>query len=83
MTSTSIPHAIKYIMDGNFETLKQLDDEQIKKCDNLGRSALHAACYKGNVEILNYLLKERDFDKNQSDKDGKTVVHYCCGAEWK
>ena len=83
MTSTSIPHAIKYIMDGNFETLKQLDDEQIKKCDNQGRSALHAACYKGNVEILNYLLKERDFDKNQSDEHGKTAVHYCCGAEWK
>ena len=83
MTPNTQILAIKYIMENDFESLKQLDDEEIKKCDNLGRSAIHAACYKGNVEILNYLLKERDFNKDQSDKDGKTAVHYCCGTEWK
>ena len=82
MNPTTEILAIKYIMENDFESLKQLDDEEIKKCDNVGRSAIHAACYKGNVEILNYLLQQRNFDKDQTDNEGKNPVHYCCGMEW-
>jgi len=35
----------------------------------------------GAMEILEYLLKKQDYDINEQDKDGKTLLHYACEKE--
>ena len=52
-----------------------VDAKATEILDNLGRSALHLACFENNATALEYLLK-RGFDINMRDSEGKTVLDY-------
>jgi ankyrin repeat protein len=45
--------------------------------DHLGRSIIHFAAQRGNIEILRSLIDiNSDIDINCKDRDGQTVLHY-------
>ena len=81
-TDPKTPVAVQAALDLDFDKLKSLSDHEIKIKDNLGRAAIHAAAYKGNEEILAYLLHERHLDKDLKDNNGATPLVYACGFQW-
>ena len=86
MTVTT-PHAITYTLNGDFESIKAMNSQSFIEKDNLGRNAIHAACFKGYHAILTYMLTELGDSGKEAglttDFDGNTPAHYCCGREWK
>ena len=86
MTATT-PLAITYVLNGDFESIKAMNSQSFIEKDNLGRNAIHAACFKGYHLILNYMLTELDDSEKEAgltdDNNGNTPFHYCCGTEWK
>ena len=48
-----------------------------QSCENIrGLSALHSACECGHLEIVRYLLEERNYDIELRDKVGNAPIHY-------
>ena len=60
--------------------LSGFSDDELTITDSMGRTALHAAAYKGYVKILVMLLNKVPSLKDERDSTGKTPVHYA--AEW-
>ena len=48
------------------------------KCSQSGRTALHVACLKGDVQLFDWLLSHPDIDVNATDNIGRTALHYLC-----
>ena len=48
------------------------------KCSESGRTALHVACFNGDVQLSDWLLSHPDIDVNARDNEGKTALHYLC-----
>ena len=40
-----------------------------------GNAALHAACYRGHLDIITHLL-DNGAEKNVADDDGDTPLHF-------
>lgn len=78
--------AIEAVFSGDFGALKNLTIEQLKERDDFGRTAIHAACFKGNKEFLNYMIIKLGNDAlsevNVCDNKGNNPAHYCCGLPW-
>ena len=62
--------------------------ENVLEKDIHGRTAIHAACYLGKSEILNYMINL--FNENEkkeialiNDNDNCNPAHYACGMKWK
>ena len=77
--------AIEYVLTNKFDELKSLTNEQLTEVDENGRNAIHAACFKGNVEFLNYIIEKlgdnvKEYIDNVDNK-GNTAAMYCCGIE--
>ena len=69
------------------DNIKLMNMNDFKQCDNLGRNAIHAACFKGYSEMLKYMLNSfSDSEKiqiaNKTDNNGCTPAHYSCGLSW-
>ena len=49
--------------------------------DESSSTALHYACYCGNIDAAKILINERsnDINLNIQNKYGKTILHYACG----
>ena len=45
------------------------------------RTPIHIACCKGNLQIVQYLVKERHWDLQCEDSDGLTPLHHACGCQ--
>jgi ankyrin repeat protein len=43
-------------------------------CNNDGRSVLHAAAWKGNVDCVDWLLANTAFDIDSTDNNGVTAL---------
>ena len=72
------PVAITAVFSGNIDTLKALTADDFKKTDELGRTAIHAACYKGTTPMLEHMIaalgdKAREVCDKQ-DNDGVTAA---------
>ena len=63
--------------------LSGFSDDELTITDSMGRTALHAAAYKGYVKILVMLLNKFPSLKDERDSTGKTPVHYAAGMEWE
>lgn len=49
----------------------------LRTVDAEGRSMLHFAAQRGNVPVIEYLIRAaKDFNINHSDNRGRTVLHY-------
>lgn len=48
------------------------------KCSESGRTALHVACFNGDIQLYNWLLSHPDIDVNARDNEGNTALHYLC-----
>tara|TARA_B100000674_G_C37728472_1_gene863180 strand:- start:628 stop:942 length:315 start_codon:yes stop_codon:yes gene_type:complete len=83
----NIPYVITAVFNNDLNAIKDMSVEQLIEKDNMGRNAGHAACHKGYFEILTYLLKDAPIagrcNPDDTDNDGHTMAHYCCGLEWK
>ena len=79
--------AINAVFSGDFDSLKTLSIEQLKERDDFGRNAIHAACFKGNKEMLDYMIGKLGNDAQSEakvcDNKGNTSAHYCCGTKWE
>ena len=51
------------------------------KCSESGRTALHVACFNGDVQLSDWLLSHPDIDVNARDNEGKTALHYLCKSD--
>ena len=78
--------AIQYVFENNFDKLKELTLIQLEEQDENGRTACHAACFKGYPDMLNYMIEKFGDDAKRfcdiKDNNGQTAVHYACGIEW-
>lgn len=78
--------AIEAVLSGNFDALKNLTIVQLKERDDHGRNAIHAACFKGYNEMVDYMIaklgNEAESEANVCDNKGNTSAHYCCGIKW-
>ena len=41
-------------------------------------TALHVACFNGDIQLYDWLLSHLDIDVNARDNEGKTALHYLC-----
>lgn len=83
----SYPNSICCVFSNDFETLKKLSIDELKQCDDMGRNVLHAICYKGNSEMINYVLQKFGNDardmSNSEDNKGRRPAHYASGLTWE
>ena len=79
--------AINSVFENKFDELKKLSVEQLKESDNQGRTAVHAACFKGNQQMLEYMIEQFGDEAREicdiQDNNGKTAAHYACGSDWE
>ncbi len=77
------PNATNYILfhaaqGGDLETIKYLlslpESIDINKKNDLGESFILWAAYSYNVQVMKYLLDEKQFNLNEKDNDGMTVL---------
>uniref|UniRef100_A0ABD2WWG8 Uncharacterized protein n=1 Tax=Trichogramma kaykai TaxID=54128 RepID=A0ABD2WWG8_9HYME len=79
-------HIICYRSNGRLATtFFRINDEfnqtvQIDARDNEGRTALHAAIFNGNINLVHILLS-RGASPNSADKNGFTPLHFVCQRE--
>lgn len=79
--------AINAVFNNDFDNIKNMNIDDYKQCDDLGRNAIHAACFKGYSQILIYMLNSfSDSEKteiaNKMDNYGNTPAHYASGQSW-
>jgi ankyrin repeat protein len=43
-----------------------------------GMTMLHNACVRGKLEVVQFLVEQKDFDINQKDENHNTALHYAC-----
>ena len=55
-------------------------EENVNKANHAGITALHAACRRGNVVMVNILLRITGIDINQTDNHGNTPLHSACAG---
>ncbi|OZJ03373.1 hypothetical protein BZG36_04490 [Bifiguratus adelaidae] len=48
----------------------------VDQADSLGVTALHLACFRGNLEMVYVLIGEYQANTHVSDKNGETPLHY-------
>ena len=81
------PFSIDCVFSDNFDELKKLNVDELKECDDIGRNVFHAACSKGNIEMLNYLIEKLGSESrllvNSRDNRGATPAHYASGLDWE
>lgn len=82
----SVGKAIQCVFNDDLDGLKKLSIEEIKETDEQGRTALHAACFKGNPKLLVYMIKKLGDEAKTvgdiQDNHGKTAAHYASGEKW-
>jgi len=54
--------------------------EQVNEANHAGITALHAACRRGNVAMVNILLGITGIDINQTDNHDNTPLHSACAG---
>ena len=47
----------------------------------MGRTALHYACAKGELDVIQFLLYQCHADMNAKDNDGKSALHFACYSD--
>lgn len=52
------------------------DMSSLEVADEEGRTALHFACQRGNIELVKYLLDRQDSLASCADWKGRTLMHY-------
>lgn len=68
-----------WAVEGNLEKIKELLNEgvDINFQDEEGRSALHMACDREHLNIVEFLL-QNNANINIQDNEGNTPLHYAC-----
>ena len=62
----SVGKAIQCVFNDDLDGLKKLSIEEIKETDEQGRTALHAACFKGYPKLLVYMIENSVMKQRQS-----------------
>lgn len=80
-------HAIQFVFNNDLEGVQNLTIDEIKRQDENGRTAIHAACFKGYSELLTIMLQKLGDEAktvcDTKDNTGRAAVHYACGEEWE
>lgn len=76
----SLLHYLAWSSKTSKETFRRYHERSsldLRTIDAEGRSMLHLAAQRGNVPVVEYLIcAAKDFDMNQRDSRGRTVLHY-------
>lgn len=76
----SLLHYLAWSSKTSDETFRRHHERgtlSLRTVDTEGRSMLHLAAQRGNVPVVEYLASlAKDFNINQSDNRGRTVLHY-------
>lgn len=85
MTKTNrellVHYFLKACKENNTEkimTIIKSENFNINSTDQYGHTGLHIACYHGNPDIVNILVKLKA-DVNFKNINGETPLMYCCG----
>lgn len=76
-----------FLKEGNVETFRKLlaniGEDEINSLDDNGLGLIHWACDRGNVAILELILKTDRIDINLQDEEGQTALFYAssCGHD--
>lgn len=54
----------------------------ITTSDNDASNLLHNACAGGHMEIIKFLIEEKNFDINAADNNGTTALHFALGRRF-
>jgi ankyrin repeat protein len=67
-------------MNNNLDMVKFLikHGADIHSRDNEGNTILHDACKANNIEVVKYLIEEKDMNMNISNNQGLTCIDYSC-----
>ena len=60
---------------GQIEPLLACGEYPLKQKDGRGRTALHYAAQRGNIDLLEFYLSLHAVSATDADKEGKTVMH--------
>lgn len=75
--------SVRHSNVANVELLLSYDDNEVDllcRTTKTRRTALHIAAETGNMEVLEMLLSNSQFDVNQRDGDGNTALHHAIRA---
>ena len=76
----SITHYLAWSSRSTLEIFQRghlYDDVDMLSADSLGRTCLHFAASRGNVEVLSYLVRRVSSDDvEKKDSQGRTPLHY-------
>tara|TARA_Y100000816_G_scaffold29889_1_gene19075 strand:- start:787 stop:1050 length:264 start_codon:yes stop_codon:yes gene_type:complete len=79
--------AIQFVFNNDLEGVQNLTIDEIKRPDENGRTAIHAACFKGYSQLLTIMLQKLGDESktvcDTRDNTGRTAVHYACGEQWE
>ena len=66
------------IISGNYELTKELlaEGHDLPVGDQYAANPLHWACASGNIELCQWLLKEKSYSINTTDAKGNTLLHF-------
>jgi ankyrin repeat protein len=71
------PHILTFVQPENYQRIiKDFDINISDKVDDLGRTILHIAAIRNDVELTKYLL-ENGFNVNTLDNNNQTALFYC------
>ncbi|KAI4165358.1 MAG: hypothetical protein LQ342_001226 [Letrouitia transgressa] len=59
-----------------FEFINRRGNYAFTNLDGQGRSVLHLAASRGNVDVVHYILTQRSVDVNAQDGSGQTSLHH-------
>ena len=76
----SITHYLAWSSKSTLEIFQRghlYDDADLMSADNFGRTCLHFAASRGNLEVLSYLVRRVSLeDVEKKDIQGRTLFHY-------
>jgi ankyrin repeat protein len=75
----NIAHYVSYSKSSSTTDLNwccRNNSQALTAVDNAGKTPLHYACQRGNLDIIERLLNERDEALYQPDWKGRTLLHY-------
>lgn len=69
---------------GNYSATKTLirRGASVRINDNYGRTAVQAAAVEGFADVLTLLLMESDYDANEQDQSGCSLLHWVASWDW-